>query len=45
MKKLIDNVKYVEDLIGAELLVGLKNNRKLAFLREVLQFNKLEEIG
>ena len=37
---MIDNEKYVADLIGKELLIGLKNNRKLAFLREVLQFNK-----
>lgn len=37
---MIDNEKYVKDLIGKELLVGTKNNVKLAFLREVLSFNK-----
>lgn len=41
MKKvMVDNEKYVKNLIGKELLTGLKNNRKLAFLREVLFFNQ-----
>ena len=40
MKEFVDNEKYVEDLIGKELLVGLKNNRKLMLLRDVLSFNK-----